>query len=363
MQDTTEPTPRKTALYDCHLAAGGKIVDFAGWQMPVQYAGIMPEHTAVRTNVGMFDISHMGQVRVRGPQAWLDGLLTNSLAKLRPGHGQYTLMLNENGGVIDDLIIYQTAETEWFLVINASKREEDIAWLRKHQTDEISVEDLSDAMAGLAIQGPNAGELFEKWAGQALPPRNGIVELVIDTVPCTICRTGYTGEDGYELFCPAEQAAAVWQTLLAQGITPCGLGARDSLRLEMGYPLNGQDLTATRTPVEAGLGFFVDFTKSFTGSDHLKAQKASGGHDKLVGFLMIGKTPPPRAHLPVQHGGAVVGETTSGGFSPSLGQGIGMAYVPASLAALGTEILIDIRGRLFPAQVVKRPFWKPAPKA
>jgi aminomethyltransferase len=360
MNETTAPPPRNSPLHESHLLAGGKLVDFAGWNMPVQYSGIMPEHNAVRTKVGMFDISHMGQIIVKGPQAWLDGLLTNALSKLSPGQGQYTLMLNEAGGVIDDLIVYQTALDEWFLVVNASKRDEDWAWLSGRKSSDITLADESDETAGIAIQGPEAAALFAAWTGQALPPRNGISKLALpDGTPATICRTGYTGEDGYELFCPAASGPAVWAALLAQGIAPCGLGARDSLRLEMGYPLNGQDLTASRTPVEAGLSFFCDLTKDFVGAETLRAQKAAAEHDRLVGFKMLGACPPPRSHFPVKIDGEAVGETTSGGFAPSVGCGIGMAYIPAKYAKIGGQLQIDIRGKLFPAEIVKRPFWKP----
>jgi aminomethyltransferase len=361
----SEPTnifaAKQSPLHEAHLQAGGKLVEFAGWNMPVQYQGIVPEHTAVRTNVGMFDISHMGQVRVKGPVSWLDSLLTNALSKLQAGTGQYTLLLNERGGVIDDLLVYQSGANEWFLVVNASKRDEDVAWLKAHLSSDVELSDESDATAGLAVQGPQAAARFVQWTGLELPKRNGIAQVVLPGgIAATICRTGYTGEDGYELFCAAESGVEVWQALLAQGITPCGLGARDSLRLEMGFPLNGNDLSRNRTPLEAGLGFFVDLSKDFVGAEVLRQQKAAGGLAKLMGLKMVGTAPPPRAHFPVLHQGQVIGETSSGGFGPTVGCGIAMAYLPPEAAAPGTELEIDIRGRRFPATVEKRPFLKKA---
>lgn len=337
------------------------MVPFAGWNMPVQYAGITREHLAVRSGCGIFDISHMGEFFVSGPEsgAWLNRQLTNNTAKLQPGQGQYTLLLNEKGGVIDDLIIYRLAEDRWFLVVNASMIGEDRAWLNARLERGIEFRDESNRYAGMAIQGPNAAAVFTAMTGATLPPRNGIAEIAAPHGSIIVCHTGYTGEDGFELFCEAADGIPWWDRAIAAGAVPCGLGARDTLRLEMGYPLNGNDLSPHRTPLEAGLGFFVDMEKgAFTGRAVLAAQKASGVPSKLAGIRMAAKSPPPRAHYPVLHYGSPVAELCSGGVSPSLGCGIGMAYLPPALAAPGTKLEIEIRGNPWPAEVVKKPFYR-----
>lgn len=338
------------------------MVPFAGWNMPVQYTGITQEHLAVRGGCGIFDISHMGEFFVSGAKAgeWLNGLLTNNTAKLGDGQGQYTLMLNENGGVIDDLIIYRLAADEWFLVVNASMIEEDRAWLTARLAEGVELKDESAAYAGMAIQGPNAPAVFAAITeGAELPPRNGIVQIKTGHGEIIVCRTGYTGEDGFELFSPAADGCWWWNAALEAGAVPCGLGARDTLRLEVGYPLNGNDLSPARTPLEGGLGFFVDLEKGeFTGRRVLAAQKANGVPSKLAGIRMADKSPPPRAHYAVFHNGEQVGELCSGGVSPSLGAGIGMAYLPPAAAAIGTAMEIDIRGKRWPAEVVKKPFYR-----
>jgi len=357
----TSETLQQSPLLEAHLRAGARMVPFAGWNMPVQYAGITQEHLAVRSGCGIFDISHMGEFFVSGEDAgaWLNRQLTNNTAKLAPGQGQYTLMLNENGGVIDDLIVYRLAEDRWFLVVNASMIAEDRAWLTSRLEEGVTLRDESPDFAGMAIQGPNAPAVFQAMTGAELPPRNGIAEISTPHGDLIVCRTGYTGEDGFELFCQADDAVTWWDRALAAGAVPCGLGARDTLRLEMGFPLNGNDLSPARTPLEAGLGFFVDLEKGdFTGRAVLAAQKAAGIPAKLVGIRMADKSPPPRAHYPVLHDGQPAGELASGGVSPSLGAGIGMAYLPAPLAAIGTRLEIDIRGKRWPAEVVKKPFYR-----
>ena len=328
--------------------------------MPVQYSSIISEHTAVRTQAGIFDISHMGQFLVSGPTAgsWLNGLLTNNLAKLLPGQGQYTLMLNESGGVIDDLIAYRTGESDYFLVVNASMIEQDFFWLAAHQDPHIILRNESALWAGMAIQGPLATAIFAAvYPGEPLPPRNGIATTASGAI---VCRTGYTGEDGFEFFCPADQGIANWEKFLAAGATPCGLGARDTLRLEMGYPLNGNDLTPDHSPIEAGLGFFCDLGKGdFIGRDTLVRHKSEGPPAKLTALQYTAKGAPPRAHYPVTDAnGQVVGELCSGALSPSLMTGIAMAYLPSHLAQPGTPLQIDVRGNLFPAEVVKKPFYR-----
>jgi aminomethyltransferase len=351
---------KRSPLEGAHQALGARLVPFAGWNMPVQYTSIIDEHSAVRTKVGIFDISHMGQFLVNGPtaEAWLNRMFTNNIAKLTPGHGQYTLMLNDNGGVIDDLIAYRTGETDYFLVVNASMIEEDFFWLASHQDEQATLRNESDLWAGMAIQGPLAAETFAKVCpGETLPPRNGIVTTAAGAV---VCRTGYTGEDGFEFFCPSAEGIAYWEQFLAAGAAPCGLGARDTLRLEMGYPLNGSDLSPERSPIEAGLGFFCDLEKGgFIGRETLARQKAEGPALKLTAIQYTDKGAPPRAHYPVVSAdGKIIGELASGVLSPSLMTGIGMAYLPAEYSKLGTDLSIDVRGRLFPAKVVKKPFYK-----
>lgn len=351
---------KHTPLEPAHVALNAKLVPFAGWLMPVQYTSIISEHTAVREKAGIFDISHMGQFIAAGPgaEAWLNRMLTNNVAKLAIGQGQYSLMLNEAGGVIDDLILYRTAETEYFIVVNASMIDEDFAWMMKHKPDDCTLVNESDAWAGMAVQGPDAAAIYESLTKQKLPPRNGITKLECGSV---VCRTGYTGEDGFELFAPVEMGVKVWNEFVKSGATPCGLGARDTLRLEMCYPLNGNDLSPQRTPIEAGLGFFCDLEKDFTGANVLRKQKTEGSALKLAAIRYTDKGAPPRAHYPVvSECGETIGELASGALSPSLMTGIGMAYLPADLAKPGTTVQIDVRGRLFPATVVKKPFYKKA---
>lgn len=330
--------------------------------MPVQYASIIEEHNAVRKDCGVFDISHMGQFFVSGPSApaWLNRMLTNNIEKLAINQGQYTLMLNEKGGVIDDLIAYRTGPEEFFLVVNASMIEEDFAWMSRHLEESVSLRNESDAWAGLAIQGPACAKVFAAVCpGEALPPRN---QLTRTSTVAWVCRTGYTGEDGFEFFCPASEAVAYWDQFIASGAKPCGLGARDSLRLEVGFPLNGNDLSPERTPIEAGLGFFCDLEKeSFIGREVLVRQKSEGPALKLTAIRYLEKGAPPRAHYPVlSEAGDVIGELTSGVLSPSLMTGIGMGYLPAEFSKIGTPVQVEVRGRLFPAEVVKKPFYKPA---
>lgn len=351
---------KSSPLEAAHVALGAKIVPFAGWNMPVQYTSIIDEHTAVRTRCGIFDISHMGQFIASGPGVvrWLNGLLTNNVAKLGIDQGQYTLMLNEAGGVIDDLIVYRTGEEEFFLVVNASMIDEDYSWMTAHPAEGVALENQSDQWAGMAIQGPDAAAVFAKVCPEeTLPPRNGILKTAAGSV---VCRTGYTGEDGFEFFSPAEEGIGYWEKFLAAGAKACGLGARDSLRLEMGYPLNGNDLSPERTPIEAGLGFFCDLEKGdFIGRDTLARQKSEGPAVKLTAIRYLEKGAPPRSHYPVvSTDGEVIGELASGVLSPSLMTGIGMAYLPAAFSKTGTSLNIEVRGKLFPAEVVKKPFYK-----
>ena len=382
----TEAAHKKTPLYDEHVQLGAKMVPFAGWLMPVQYTSIVEEHQAVRNNVGVFDISHMGQFIVEGAgaQSWLNRMLTNNLDKLDVGVGQYTFLLNDRGGIIDDLIIYRIAGQKYLLVVNAGRANEDFTWLQQHKEGNASglpdrenserdagvdLTSRSANFGAVAIQGPQTTALFHALFGKdiELPARNHIADIPFAGTSVSVARTGYTGEDGIEVFFAAKDGAKSWSAVLEKGkplgIKPCGLGARDTLRLEMCYPLNGSDLSPERNPIEAGLGFFVDLGKpDFVGRDALVKTKEKGPPEKLVAFRMKQKGPPPRPHYGVFRGGERIGEVTSGTLSPSLNWGIGMAYVSSAHAKIGSEIDIEIRGQRFPATVEKKPLYKkPAP--
>ncbi|MBV9618513.1 MAG: glycine cleavage system aminomethyltransferase GcvT, partial [Verrucomicrobia bacterium] len=301
----TEAVQKKTALYDQHLKLGAKMVPFAGWLMPVQYISIVEEHQAVRKNIGMFDISHMGQLIVegKGARTWLNTMLTNNVDKLEVGQGQYTFLLYDKGGIIDDLIAYRIGDAKFLLVVNASCTEQDLTWLNEHKRADVKIDNRSANFGGVAIQGPRIGELFVN-----LPARNHIVDLDLEGMPISMARTGYTGEDGVEVFFRTRDAVRFWNTVLQKGkdlgIKPCGLGARDTLRLEMCYPLNGSDLSPERNPIEAGLGFFVDLTKpNFIGRHVLLKTKEQGPREKLVPFKMKDKGAPPRPHYSVFENG------------------------------------------------------------
>ncbi len=353
----------ESPLQDAHLTAGARLIGFAGWNMPVQYTGILPEHRAVRTSCGMFDISHMGQLFVskNGAEAWLNTELTNDVAALAPGMAHYTLLLNAQGGVIDDLLLYRLTDERFLLLVNASKVTEDEAALKASLNASLDLLNASDSYAGLAIQGPDTARIAEAlWPdGPTLPQRNEVITLPMPHGEAFVCRTGYTGEDGFEIFLPNEDAQDLWNQLIALNVTPCGLGARDTLRLEMGYPLNGSDLSATRSPLEAGLGFFVSMGKpSFTGKEPLIAQKAHGVKERLTGLIMTAKGPPLRASYEVYDGETSVGHLTSGCLSPSLGHGIAMAYLPTALAKPGRELEVVIRDRRFPVTTTKKSFYR-----
>ena len=363
----TDAAQKKTPLYDEHVRLGAKMIPFGDWIMPVQYSGIIDEHQAVRHNVGVFDISHMGQLIATGPRAgsWLNEMLTNNVDKLEVGTGQYTFLLNERGGIIDDLIVYRIGPERFLLVVNASRTDEDFAWLEKHRSDGALLENRSADYAGLAIQGPRVVELLHAVIGPnaQIPARNQIRDFDCEGITLTIARTGYTGEDGVEVFFPARAAAKIWNEILETGknfgIRPCGLGARDTLRLEMCYPLNGSDLSPEHNPIEAGLGFFVDLAKpKFIGRETLAEAKAKGTAHRLIAFRMKSKGPPPRPHYSVWREGERIGEVTSGSLSPSLNEGIGMAYVASAQAKIGTEIEIEVRDRKLPAVIEKKPLYK-----
>jgi aminomethyltransferase len=344
-------TLHRTPLHDRHVALGARMVPFAGWEMPVQYEGVIQEHRAVRTDAGVFDVSHMGEIEVEGPRAHglLQELLSNDLDKLEPGEAQYTLLTNEIGGIIDDLIAYRLATHRYLLIVNASNRETDFAWLKEREVSGSDVRDVSDEYGLLAVQGPTA------IAKLGLPPAPAFTfaEGEIDGMPVMVNRTGYTGEDGCELLCMAEDAAALWDAVLPRGVEPCGLGARDTLRLEACYPLHGNDISEYTDPISAGLGWTCALGKEFSGVAALRRMKEHGPERKLVAFVMEEKAV-PRHGMPIEGGG----EVTSGTHSPMLDIGIGMGYVPAARAAPGTEVTIDVRGKARKARIVKKPIYK-----
>lgn len=353
---------KKSPLDSIHRQAGGRMVAFAGWEMPVMYESILDEHKAVREGVGQFDISHMGQLIVEGEGAegYLNSLLTNDVRALEDKGGHYTFMLNEAGGVIDDLILYRLSENRYFLVVNAACLAADLAWMLEKLPEGVTLHDESEKLAAIAVQGPSSVDLFYRiFGGRTLPSRNGIDVLTVDGNELYVCRTGYTGEDGFEFFCPKQDAERWWTEFADAGAKPCGLGARDSLRLEKCYPLNGSDLSTSRTPLEAGLGFFVklDEDRDFTGVDVLRNQKAEKPAERLAAILCDEKGPPPRpGYLVLNSAGEQIGVLTSGVLSPTLGLGIGMAYLPKKEAILGQSVFIESRGRKMSAKVVKKPF-------
>ncbi|TVP58643.1 MAG: glycine cleavage system aminomethyltransferase GcvT [Gemmatimonadales bacterium] len=360
---------RRTALYAEHVRLEAKMVPFAGWMMPVQYpTGIQAEHRAVRSAAGLFDVSHMGEFHVSGPGAvaFLQRVAVNDAGRLDIGQAQYSALCHHDGTVIDDLLVYRLADTEFLLVVNAANLAGDLAWLQGHTSAfDVSLEDQSDAWGLLALQGPRSSEILEQITDLDLDSVGyyRFVRGEVDGVPMIVARTGYTGEDGFELYLPADEAPAVWTRVLGagedHGLIPCGLGSRDSLRLEVGYPLYGNDLDREHTALEAGLGWIVKFDREgdFIGRDALAAQKQSGLKRRLVGLRLKGRGF-PRPGYPVVSGGKRVGEVTSGTLSPSLGVGIALAYLPTGLASPDTEVAVEIRDRAVPGTVTRPPFYR-----
>ena len=336
-------TLRRTPLHERHVALGARLVPFVGWEMPVQYSSIAEEHRAVRTAAGVFDVSHMGQLELDGDGAheYLQARLSNDLDRVQAGQAQYTLLTNERGGIVDDLIAYRRGDDAYLLVVNASNVEPDHAALA-------DARDVSSEWALLAVQGPEALERL----GIDVAPFTFREDDVLG-VRCFVGGTGYTGEHGCELGCAPDDGPRLWDAILERGVTPCGLAARDTLRLEVCYPLHGNDITPERTPIEAGLGWACALDQEFTGVEVLREQKRDGPAEKLVAFVMEDKGI-PRQGMAIEEGG----EVTSGTLSPSLGQAIGMAYVTATLAEPGSEVTVDLRGRPRRARVVKKPFYK-----
>src|SRR5256885_3409721 len=341
----------RTPLYDRHVALGARLVPFAGWEMPVQYEGVIPEHLAVRNDCGVFDVSHMGELEVEGPGAreFLQSVLSNDLDRIGLGQAQYTLLTNEQGGIVDDLIVYERDPERFLLIVNASNREPDFSWLRDREPSGTEVRDVSDDYALLAVQGPRSIERL----GLPEAPAFTFSDGEIDGVKCTVNRTGYTGELGVELLVPADAAGDLWDRVLERGAVPCGLGARDTLRLEASLPLHGNDITPDTDAISAGLGWSCALDKEFSGAAELREVKARGPERKLVSFVMEEKAV-PRQGMTIEGGG----EVTSGTHSPLLDRGIGMGYVLADSAEPDTELTIDVRGKARRGRVVKRPGFK-----
>jgi aminomethyltransferase len=344
-------TLQRTPLHERHVALGARMVPFAGWEMPVQYEGVIPEHRAVRSDCGVFDVSHMGELEVEGPRAHhlLQSLLSNDLDRVDVGGAQYTLLTNERGGIVDDLIAYRLEPHRYLLVVNASNRRPDFEWLKEREIRGSDVRDVSDEFALLAVQGPRSLERL----GLEEAPAFTFANSEIDGVECIVARTGYTGERGVELLCTADDADALWDAVAARGAKPCGLGARDTLRLEVCYPLHGNDITPDTDAISAGLGWVCSLEKDFTGVDALRRIKHDGPERRLAAFVMSEKAI-PRPGMTIVEGGTV----TSGSLSPMLDAGIGMGYVQAELAAAGNELTIDVRGRARKAQTVKKPIYE-----
>ncbi len=352
------PTTRRTALYDRHVAAGAKLVEFAGWEMPVQYEGVRQEHMVVRERAGVFDVSHMGEIETSGPQALelLQRLLSNDVAKIPIGGAQYSVLCREDGGVLDDLFTYRLAADRFLTVTNASNHVQDLAWFgtrAKEDFPDAQVTDRIDDYAMLAVQGPLARELAQAISDAPLPARMTAAVRTLSSAEVLVCGTGYTGEDGVELLCRPQDAPGLWDELTRRGAAPAGLAARDTLRLEACFHLYGNDLSVERGPIEAGLGWCCKEETGFVGADAVRRVRAHGPAEKLVAFTLDGPGI-ARQGNPVIGGGTV----TSGTLSPCLGVGIGMAYVPATLAAIGTRLQVDVRGKMRPAVVERKPLYE-----
>jgi aminomethyltransferase len=351
-------TLRRTALFDRHVSAGAKLVPFAGWDMPVQYEGIRAEHVQVRTAAGLFDVSHMGQIETSGPQAeaYLQRLLSNDVSKLAPGAAQYSVLCREDGGVLDDLFSYRLEDGRFLTVTNASNHEKDLAWFREHADGfDVEVHDAHSDWAMLAVQGPQARAALAAIADGELPARMRTARLELAGVPTLVCGTGYTGEDGCELMLAPDGAGAVWDALLARGVKPAGLGARDTLRLEVCFHLYGNDLSEDRNPIEAGLGWCCKLDTGFIGAEALANVTLD---QTLVPFAFTGPGIPRQDNaVAAPHGAGVV---TSGTLSPCLEIGIGMAYVPAADAEPGTQVEVDVRGKARPAEIREKPLYRKA---
>jgi aminomethyltransferase len=351
---------KRTPLYERHVAAGAKLVPFAGFQMPVQYEGVRPEHLAVRSACGVFDVSHMGEVETFGPgaEALLQRLLSNDVSKLAVGGAQYSVLCRSDGGILDDLFTYRLADDRYLTVTNAANHERDFAWFEEHSGGfDAEVRDAIADYAMLAVQGPDARPIVSELAEGELPSRMRTATLSVAGAEMLVCGTGYTGEDGVELLLPPERAAEAWDALTDAGAKPAGLGARDTLRMEVCFHLYGNDMDEHRNPIEAGLGWCCKEETGFIGSEAVASARQSGTEQKLVPFVLTGPGIPRQGNTVVS-GGAEVGVVTSGTLSPSLEVGIGMAYVAAELAEPGTAVEIDVRGKLRAARIESKPLYR-----
>ena len=352
----SEPSLKRTPLYDAHVAAGARLVDFAGWEMPVQYEGVRPEHVAVRTGCGVFDVSHMGEIETRGAEALdlLQRLLSNDVGKIEVGGAQYSVLCRDDGGILDDLFTYRLADDRYLTVTNAANHEGDLAWFQERSEGfDAEVADAIDRYAMLAVQGPAARRI----GGGLAPPRMRTATVGLAGAEALVCGTGYTGEDGVEVLIDPGAAPRLWDELLAAGATPAGLGARDTLRLEVCFHLYGNDMDESRNPIEAGLGWCCKDETGFIDADAVAKARAEGTAEKLAPFALTGPGIPRQGNA-VMAGEERVGEVTSGTLSPCLEKGIGMAYLRSDLAEPGTEAEIDVRGRRRPAHIESRPLYE-----
>ncbi len=351
---------RKTALHEAHRAAGAKLVPFAGWKMPVEYAGVRSEHLAVRSHCGVFDVSHMGQIETSGPGArdLLQSILSNDVDKLGVGGAQYALLCREDGGILDDLFTYRLGDDRYLTVTNAANHERDLEWFERHaEAHDVEVVDAIDAFAMLAVQGPAARGIVAGLADRELPPRMRTAEVGLAGATALVCGTGYTGEDGVEILIEPGAAVALWDALVAAGATPAGLGARDTLRLEVCFHLYGNDMDTSRNAIEAGLGWCCVEATGFVGSDAVAVARAKGTAERLAPFVLTGRGIARQGNEVLDASGEAAGTVTSGTLSPSLEVGIGMAYLRTDLAEPGTEVEIDVRGRRRNARVESRPLY------
>lgn len=363
---------KRTPIAERHVEAGAKMVDFSGWYMPVSYKGIIDEHHTVRNNVGVFDLGHMGQLDVTGPdaEAFLQYVTTNDVSKLEPGKAQYAMLLYPNGGVVDDIIVYRRPdEAGFFIVLNAANTQKDIDWVNEQKANrpefDVTLDHSSDRTGMIAIQGPNAETVMQKITDKDLSPLENFASLYANVAgtPCMLGRTGYTGEDGFEVYSPLDNILEIWDALFDAGadlgIQPIGLGARDTLRLESKMALYGQELSPEITPLEARLGWAVKFDKGeFIGREALLKQKDEGLKRRLVGFKLVERGGTPRTHYEVQVDGKLIGEVTSGSRSPTLGENIGLALVETGYAGVGKPLDIIVRGKPVRAEQVRTPFYK-----
>ncbi|HEY0867602.1 MAG TPA: glycine cleavage system aminomethyltransferase GcvT [Fimbriimonas sp.] len=352
----------RTPLFDQHTQAGGRMVPFAGYEMPVQYAGVIAEAKAVREGAGMFDVSHMARLTLRGDKvlSFLERTTSNDVAKLEPHTGQYSLLPNHQGGCVDDIIVYKIEDSEYRMVVNAGNHAKDVAWLRENNREQVEITDQTEETAMIAVQGPRAVPVLAGLSDQAealaSAPAFGVVECTVGGVPCFAARSGYTGEDGYELICSAEDAPKLWDVLLEAGVKPCGLGSRDTLRVEAGLPLYGHELTDELSPIAAGLGWVISKTKPFIGSETISAARAEGTPTKLQGVRLESKrliTPGMKVYVD----GREVGEVSSGVYSPLLDRGIAFAFVESGVKQ-GTACEIDVRGKREPGTIVNKRFFR-----